>query len=69
VAAADLWRRRHLFYQSATVQKVGWPGLASSVPLQRRGAQWQPWMVPTTRGGQPLLVSDDLSATILSLPY
>jgi hypothetical protein len=57
------------FYQSATVQKVGWPGLASSVPLQRRGAQWQPWMIPTTRGGQPLLVSDDLSATILSLPY
>ena len=55
------------FYQSRAVQKVTWPGLVSSVVLNRRPAQWIPWLVPTTVNGVPVLASDNV-ADAISVP-
>jgi hypothetical protein len=55
------------FYASRVVQKVLLGSLASSVPLNARPAQWVPWIVPATVGGQAVIVSDDARAA-LSLP-
>lgn len=49
------------FYQSKVLQKVTWPGLASSVMLNTRPAQWIPWLVPATVNGVSVVASDNLS--------
>ncbi len=56
------------FYQSRVVQKVSWTTLASSVPLNTRPAQWVPWLIPTTVGGQNAVAGDDAAAG-LSVNY
>lgn len=49
------------FYQSKVIQKLAWPGLASSVVLNNRPARWIPWLVPTTQNGVAVVASDDAS--------
>ena len=49
------------FYQSKVIQKVTWPGLASSVVLNSRPARWIPWLVPTTQNGVAVVASDNAS--------
>ncbi|MDB5936336.1 MAG: hypothetical protein JWQ01_3680 [Massilia sp.] len=56
------------FYQSRVVQKIMWPTLASTVPLNKRPAQWVAWLIPTTVGGQNAVASDDAAAG-LSITY
>ena len=53
------------FYQSRTVQRVAWPSLVSTVPLQQRPAQWIPWIIATTSaGGSAIIASDDAAAGV-----
>ncbi len=56
------------FYQSRVVQKVTWPTLASTVLLNKRPAQWVPWLIPTTAGSQTAVAGDDAAAG-LSVTY
>ncbi len=49
------------FYQSRVIQRVTWPGLTSTVALNRRPAQWIPWLVPALANGVPIVASDNLS--------
>ncbi|MDM0075408.1 VCBS repeat-containing protein [Variovorax sp. J2P1-59] len=64
-----LWLSRssggdNTFYLSRVVQKVTYPGLASSVVLNQRPAQWVPWLIPTTVAGKPVLASEDASLDV-----
>jgi hypothetical protein len=52
------------FYESRVVQKVTWPALASTVPLNTRPAQWVPWLIPTAVGGQNAVAGDDAAAAL-----
>lgn len=55
------------FYLGRTLQKVTWPALSSTIPLQTRSQGWVDWIIPSTSGGQPVIVSDSLSKN-LSVP-
>ena len=55
------------FYQGRVIQKVQWPNLVTSVVLNQRPAQWIPWILPATVGGQSVITSDD-AASGVSVP-
>lgn len=57
------------FYGSATVQRVTWPGLSSTVPLLTRPGRWVHWIIPTVVNGQRVIASDDIAVTTVNLPY
>jgi hypothetical protein len=46
-------------YQSRTIQRITWPDLSSSVPMQERPAQWIPWLIDSIINGSNVIVSDD----------
>jgi hypothetical protein len=56
------------FYSSRVVQKVTLATLASSVPLNQRPANWIPWIIPTTVGGQPVIASDNTNHGMAPIP-
>lgn len=56
------------FYLSRTLQRVAWPSLLSTVPLQERPAQWIPWIIATTSANGSAIVSSDDAAHGLAVP-
>ena len=52
------------FYQSRTVQRVSWPSLSSSVPLQQRPGAWFQWLIPASVNGQSVVASEDAGAGV-----
>jgi hypothetical protein len=49
------------FYESITVQKILWPSLSSTIPVNLRPARWIPWIIPTNINGVDVIASDDAS--------
>jgi hypothetical protein len=53
------------FYVGRTVQRLSWPGLASSIVYANRSTPWTTWLIPATVAGVPSLSSDDLNDGIV----
>ena len=55
------------FYQGRTVQKVAYPSMSATVPLNDRTLPWIPWLIPATVGGAAVVTSDN-AAEAVSFP-
>ena len=55
------------FYQGRTVQKVAYPSMSATVPLNDRTLPWIPALIPATVGGAAVVTSDN-AAEAVSLP-
>jgi len=55
------------FYQGRTVQKVAYPSMSATVPLNDRTLPWIPALIPATVGGAAVVTSDNAAETV-SLP-
>ena len=55
------------FYQGRTVQKVAYPSMSATVPLNDRTLPWIPALIPATVGGAGVVTSDNAAETV-SLP-
>ena len=49
------------FYTSRVVQKISYPALVSSVVLNKRPAQWIPWLIPAVVNGESIVTSDNVA--------
>lgn len=52
------------FYQSATVQKISWPDMASSVEYMQRPKKWRPWLIPALLNGSQVITTDNIADCI-----
>lgn len=60
----DIWILRTsggdgTFYQSRTVQKVNWPSLMSTIPLNERPERWVPWIIPSILNKGKFITTDN----------
>jgi hypothetical protein len=68
-ASRSLWALRTsggdgTFYQSRTIQKITWPGLASTTPWLQRNAPWFAWLIPAVVNGRAVMTSEDASVGV-----
>jgi len=57
-----IWvNRTNINYGSRVIQKVSWPDLTSSVPLNENPKQWLLWILPTIVNNQNVIATDDAS--------
>ena len=55
------------FYQGRTVQKVAYPSMSATLPLNDRTLPWIPWLIPANVGGAAVVTSDN-AAEAVSFP-
>jgi hypothetical protein len=55
------------FYQGRALQKVAYPSMSASLPLNDRTLPWIPWLIPATVGGAAVVTSDN-AAEVVSFP-
>jgi hypothetical protein len=55
------------FYQGRTLQKVAYPSMSATLPLNDRTQPWIPWLIPATVGGAAVVTSDN-AAEAVSFP-
>ena len=54
-------------YNSKVLQRVAFPSLTSSIPVNQEPAQWIPWVIPATVNGAAVITSDN-AADGVSVP-
>jgi hypothetical protein len=55
------------FYQGRALQKVAYPSMSATLPLNDRTLPWIPWLIPATVGGAAVVTSDN-AAEAVSFP-